>query len=93
MSERSRRGESAQASRRARARGRSPGAGSSRNRIAMAMLGLFVLIVVLCLAAPLYAHHVAHTDPFASNLNGTTIVDGKHVAGDAAGRRAASASA
>ena len=45
----------------------------------MAMLGLLVVIVLLCLAAPLYAEHVAHTDPFTSNLNGTTIVDGKTV--------------
>ncbi len=45
----------------------------------MAMLGVFLAIVVLCLAAPLYANHVAHTDPFRSNLDGTTIVDGKAV--------------
>ena len=50
-----------------------------RNRIAMAMLGVLVLIVALCLAAPLYADHVAHTDPFRSNLDGTTVVDGKTV--------------
>ena len=50
-----------------------------RNRTAMAMLGVLVLIVLLCLAAPFYAHHVAHTDPFESNLDGTTIVDGKRV--------------
>ena len=30
-------------------------------------------------AAPLYADHIAHTDPFDNNLNGTTIVDGKEV--------------
>ena len=34
---------------------------------------------MLSLAAPLYATHVAHTDPFQSNLDGTTIVDGKRV--------------
>ena len=45
----------------------------------MAALALFVVIVGLCLAAPLYAAHVAHTDPFRSNLDGTTIVDGKRV--------------
>jgi peptide/nickel transport system permease protein len=50
-----------------------------RNRIAMAMLGVLVTIVVLCLAAPLYAHHVAHTDPFRSNFEGTTVVNGKTV--------------
>ena len=50
-----------------------------RNRIALAMLAVFVLIVALCLAAPLYANYVAHTDPFQSNLQGTTIVDGRSV--------------
>jgi peptide/nickel transport system permease protein len=38
-----------------------------------------VLIVVAALAAPLYAKHVAHVDPFANNLNGTTVVGGKRV--------------
>src|SRR5262245_15291949 len=50
-----------------------------RTRIALFMLALFIAIVVFCLAAPLYAQHVAHTNPFRSNLNGTTIVDGKRV--------------
>jgi peptide/nickel transport system permease protein len=51
-----------------------------RNRIAMAALGLFVLIVLLSLAAPLYAHDVAHiASPLSPNLNGTTIVHGKVV--------------
>src|SRR5205807_4504236 len=50
-----------------------------RNRIAMASLVLFLLIVVLCLAAPLYAHDVAHVNPFVPNLNGHTVVNGKVV--------------
>lgn len=50
-----------------------------RNRLALFMLAVFVAIVVLCLAAPLYANHVAHTDPFLSNPNAQTIVDGKPV--------------
>ena len=45
----------------------------------MAMLVVLVVIVVLSLAAPLYAAHVAHTNPFTSNLDGTTLVDGKTV--------------
>jgi peptide/nickel transport system permease protein len=45
----------------------------------MSSLALFCVIVAACLAAPLYAHDVAHTDPFGSNVNGTTIVDGKTV--------------
>jgi peptide/nickel transport system permease protein len=50
-----------------------------RNRLAMASLALFVLVVTVSLLAPYYAHHVAHTDPFTSNLSGTTVVNGKRV--------------
>ena len=50
------------------------------NRAAMAALGLFILIVLACLAAPLYANYVAHTDPFSSNIDGTTTIDGQDVA-------------
>jgi peptide/nickel transport system permease protein len=50
-----------------------------RNRIAMAALVLFLLIVLLCLAAPIYAHDVAHVNPFPPNLNGHTVVNGKVV--------------
>src|SRR2546423_10952716 len=50
-----------------------------RNRLAMAMVGVLVLVVALCLAAPLYSHYVAHTSPFRSNLDGTTVVNGKSV--------------
>jgi peptide/nickel transport system permease protein len=50
-----------------------------RNRVAMVMLGVFIAIVLVCLAAPIYAHDVAHTDPFHANLNGVTIVHGKRV--------------
>ena len=63
--------------------GRNPWATAARrlwrNRIAMAALGLFLLIVVLCLAAPWYAHDVAHVNPFPPNLNGHTVVNGKVV--------------
>jgi peptide/nickel transport system permease protein len=50
-----------------------------RNRIALAALGLLLLIIVMCAAAPLYAHYVAHVNPFAPNLNGHTVVNGKVV--------------
>jgi peptide/nickel transport system permease protein len=50
-----------------------------RNRIALAALGLFLLIVAVSFAAPLWADHVAHVDPFGSNISGTTVVDGKRV--------------
>ena len=39
-----------------------------------------VLIALGTLLAPVYADHVAHTDPFSSNLSGTIVVDGKQVA-------------
>jgi peptide/nickel transport system permease protein len=50
-----------------------------RNRIAMTMAGVLAVVVLLCLCAPLYAHQVAHTNPFQSNLDGTTVVNGKSV--------------
>jgi peptide/nickel transport system permease protein len=50
-----------------------------RNRLAMAALVLFLLIVAACLAAPLYAYHIAHVNPLAPNLNGTTVINGKVV--------------
>jgi peptide/nickel transport system permease protein len=50
-----------------------------RNRIALAALALFLLIVIMSVLAPVYAHQVAHENPFAPNLNGTTIVNGKVV--------------
>jgi peptide/nickel transport system permease protein len=50
-----------------------------RNRVALAMAGLLAVIVALCLCAPLYAHHVAHTNPFRSNIEGTTVDNGKRV--------------
>ncbi|HUL06558.1 MAG TPA: ABC transporter permease [Candidatus Acidoferrum sp.] len=49
------------------------------DRAAMAALLLFLLIVALCMLAPLYATHVARTDPFRSNLSGQITVDGQLV--------------
>jgi peptide/nickel transport system permease protein len=43
----------------------------------MAALVLLILITAACLAAPLYAHSIAHTDPFTSNISGTTVANGK----------------
>jgi peptide/nickel transport system permease protein len=61
--------------------GRSPWALAGRrllrNKLALAALALFLLIVVVSFAAPLYANHIAHTDPFASNVNGSVTIDGK----------------
>ena len=50
-----------------------------RNKLAMASLALFVLIIFVSLLAPFYANHLAKTDPFSSNLTGTTSVNGKEV--------------
>src|SRR6185312_13066973 len=48
-----------------------------RNRIALIAAGGFILIVIACLSASWYADNVAHTDPFVSTIDGTTIIDGK----------------
>jgi peptide/nickel transport system permease protein len=65
----------------ARVVGRSPWALAARrllrNRISLVALVGFVLIVVACLAAGWYAHSVAHTHPFDSTIDGTTLIDGK----------------
>jgi peptide/nickel transport system permease protein len=50
-----------------------------RNRGAMAALVVLVVVVLACLAAPLYASSVAHSDPFTSNISGTTVEAGKQV--------------
>ena len=67
----------------ARVVGRSPWALAGRrllrNRIAMVALVGFVVIVIACLAAGWYAHSVAHTQPFVSTIEGTTVVNGKTV--------------
>jgi peptide/nickel transport system permease protein len=51
----------------------------TRDRAAMSAVTVFLLIVLACLAAPLYAHHIAHTGVFRSNISGTTVVDGTTV--------------
>src|SRR3954447_24266327 len=65
---------------RSRVAGRSPWALAARrlrrNRSALVALAGFVLIVIVCLAAGWYAHSVAHTDPFDSTIDGTTLIDG-----------------
>ena len=51
----------------------------AHNRVTVGASVVLALIVLACLAAPLYAHQVAHTDAFASNVSGTTVVDGRTV--------------
>jgi peptide/nickel transport system permease protein len=48
-----------------------------RNRTALVFGALFVLLVAVCLAAPLWADHVAHTDPSTNHLSDTIQVDGE----------------
>jgi peptide/nickel transport system permease protein len=49
------------------------------DRVTLGAFVVLALIVLACLAAPLYAHQIAHTDAFASNVSGTTVVDGQVV--------------
>jgi peptide/nickel transport system permease protein len=69
------------AGREARVVGRSPWALAARrllrNRIALVALAGFLVIVVACLAAGVYARDVAHTSPFESTIDGTTLINGK----------------
>jgi peptide/nickel transport system permease protein len=48
-----------------------------RNKSALAFGALFVVIVAMCLAAPYWANHVAHTDPYKNHLTDTVKVGGK----------------
>jgi peptide/nickel transport system permease protein len=50
--------------------------GLRRDPVALAFGALFVLIVALCLAAPLYARHVAHTGPNANHVTDIVRVGG-----------------
>jgi peptide/nickel transport system permease protein len=50
-----------------------------RNKVALGFLALFILLVAIALAAPLWAHHVAHTDPYANHLTDTIKEGGKQV--------------
>lgn len=49
------------------------------NGAALGALVVLALVVIVSLLAPLYAHDVAHTNAFASNISGTTIVNGHRV--------------
>src|SRR6201991_4017301 len=48
-----------------------------RNKLALACAVLFVLIVLFCLAAPLWAEHVAHTGPNENHLTEKVMIDGQ----------------
>src|SRR5689334_8047174 len=48
-----------------------------RNKTALAFGALFLLIVIMCLLAPVYAKHVAHTSPSATHLTDRIKVGSK----------------
>jgi peptide/nickel transport system permease protein len=48
-----------------------------RDRTALFFGAVFALLVAVCLAAPLWANEVAHSDPFKNHLTETINVDGK----------------
>jgi peptide/nickel transport system permease protein len=50
-----------------------------RNRAAVVSAVVVVVVVPACVGAPLYASHVAHTDPFRSDLSATTEIGGRRV--------------
>ena len=50
-----------------------------RNKVALGFGVLFLLIVGMCLAAPWWADHVAHTTPDANHITDTITVDGEQV--------------
>jgi peptide/nickel transport system permease protein len=48
-----------------------------RNHVALIFGAAFVVLVLACVAAPLWARHVAHTGPFENHLSGTVQVGGE----------------
>jgi peptide/nickel transport system permease protein len=48
-----------------------------RNRVALGFGVLFVAVVVSCMAAPLWAEHVAHTGPDENHITDRVLVNGK----------------
>ncbi|MDG6094655.1 ABC transporter permease [Acetobacter sp. AN02] len=47
------------------------------NRSAMIALAVLLALALLCALAPIYARHIAKTDPFTSNVAGTVLVNGQ----------------
>lgn len=50
-----------------------------RNKVALAFGVLFLLIVGFCLAAPLWAEHVAQTGPNENHITDTVMIDGQEI--------------
>jgi peptide/nickel transport system permease protein len=56
-----------------------------RNYVALFSLFVFLLIVLACALAPVYAKHVAHTNPYRNHVTDTVKVNGKEVSVISAG--------
>ncbi len=52
----------------------------AHDRNSMVALAILALIILACLAAPLYAQNVAHTDPFTSDVAATVTLHGRELA-------------
>jgi peptide/nickel transport system permease protein len=48
-----------------------------RNKVALAFGGIFLLIVIVCLLAPVYAAHIAHSGPNVNHISEVITVGGK----------------
>src|ERR1700754_490319 len=48
-----------------------------RNKVALICGSVFVLIVLFCLAAPLWAEHVAHTGPNENHITEEVVINGQ----------------
>src|SRR3954454_20179671 len=48
-----------------------------RNKVALAFGALFLVICVMCLLAPAYAKHIAHTGPAENHVTDQIRVNGK----------------
>src|SRR4051794_6129609 len=48
-----------------------------RNKVALVCGGVFVFIVLFCLAAPLWAEHVAHTGPNENHITEKVVINGE----------------
>ena len=64
-----------------------------RNKVALVCGGVFVLIVLFCLAAPLWAEHVAHTGPNENHITDKVLIDGQETERRLARRHTARAGA
>ena len=48
-----------------------------RSKVSLAFGAVFIVVALMCMAAPLYSEHVAHTGPLKNHLTDKVTVDGK----------------